>query len=65
MTIQEALNLAGPYALIYRKKWRDEGSTMKLYTSNKIIDLIDVKLTEESFFATDWELFTTTTGDNT
>ena len=59
MTLQEALAKAGPMKLIVRRKWLDEGSSMKLYTSNKIIDLIEVKLNEESVFADDWELFTT------
>lgn len=67
MTLQEALTKAGSNKLIVRQKWLDEGSSMRLYTSNKIIDLINIKLTEESVFADDWKLFTptttTTTGD--
>ena len=57
MTLQKALSIAQSNQYIARKKWRESGISMKLVTSAKTIDQLDVGLTPESLQADDWEIF--------
>lgn len=54
MTLVESLMQCKNHECITRKKWIDSGITIRLFSSAKIIEELDITLTEESFFAEDW-----------
>lgn len=56
MKLEEALSICSPNQFLYRKKWRDNGSTMKLSTSAKTLKEFTTSLilTDDSREADDW-----------
>lgn len=57
MTLQEALNICSPAQYLARKAWIENGIMMRLMSSVKAIEQLNLDLTPESLSADDWDIY--------
>ena len=60
MKLEDALILSAPTSCLGRKEWIKNGSHMKLVSSAKTIEELNLELTPESLEADDWDIYEVT-----
>ncbi len=61
MKLEDALRLSSPTQCLGRKEWIKNNSLMRLISSAKTIEELNIELTPESLNADDWDIYEMTT----